>query len=143
MVISQQRHEMGVLGGKVCSGIGARSSLDGSLEEVDPDTIVSNGDWWIARDSICDHMHDQGSWVRDMLEGLDDPAKSKVVHEIGLFALTIIVEGYVVQAERDGNKNPFDTEAPPVMPADVCKFPTRTFVKDGLDRFRGLIKKHW
>jgi hypothetical protein len=41
-----------------------------------------------------------------MFEGLDDPAKSKVVHEIGLFALTIIVEGSVVQAERDGNNNP-------------------------------------
>jgi hypothetical protein len=143
MVISQQGHEMEALVGKVCSGIGARSSLDGSLEGVDPDTIVSKGDWWIARDSICDHMHDQRSWVRDMFEGLDDPAKSKVVHEIGLFALTIIVEGSVVQAERDGNNNPLDSEAPPVMPADVCKFPTRTFVKDILDRFRGQIKKHW
>jgi hypothetical protein len=130
MVISQQRHEMEALVGKVCSGIGARSSLDGSLERIDPDTIVSNGDWWIARDSICDHVHDQGTWVRDVFEGLDDPAKSKVVHEIGLFALTIIVEGCVVQAERDGTNNPLDTEAPPVMPADVCKLPTRTFVKD-------------
>jgi hypothetical protein len=77
-----------------------------------------------------------------MFEGLDDPAKSKFVQEIGLFALTIIVEGSVVQAERDGN-NPLDTEAPPVMPADVCKLPTRTFVKYVLDRFRGHIKKHW
>jgi hypothetical protein len=113
------------------------------LEGLNPDTIVPNGDWWIARDSICDNMHDQGSWVRDMFEGLDDPAKSKVVHEIGLFALTIIVEGPVVQAERDGKNNPLDTEAPPVMPADVCKLPTRTFVKVVLDRFRGHIKKHW
>jgi hypothetical protein len=143
MVVSQHRHEIEALVGKVCSGIGARSSLDGSLEGVDPDTIVSNGDWRIARDSICDHMHDQGSWVRDMFEGLDDPAKSKVVHEIGMFALTIIVEGSVVQAERGGNENPLDTEAPPVMPADVCKLPTLTFVKYVLDRFRGHIKKHW
>jgi hypothetical protein len=60
MVISQQRHEMEALVGKICGGIGARSSLDGSLEGVDPDTIVSNGDWWIAHDSICDHKHDQG-----------------------------------------------------------------------------------
>jgi hypothetical protein len=142
MVISQQRHEMEALVGKVCSGIGLRSSLDGSLEGFDPDTIVSNGDWWIARDSICDHMHDQGSWVRDMFEGLGDPAKSKVVHEIGLFALTISVEGSVVLAERDGNNNPLDIEAPPVMPADICKLPTRTFVKDVLDRFRGHIKKY-
>jgi hypothetical protein len=74
-----------------------------------------------SRDSICDHMHDQGSWVRDMFEGLDDPAKSKVVHEIGLFSLAIIVEGSVVQAERDGNNNPLDTEAPPVMPADLLQ----------------------
>jgi hypothetical protein len=88
-------------------------------------------------------MHDQGSWVRDMFERLDDHAKSKVVHEIGLFALTIIVEGSVVQAEQDRNNNSLDTEAPPVMPADVCKLPTRTFVKDVLDRFRGHIKKHW
>jgi hypothetical protein len=57
MVISQKRHEMEALVGKVCSGIGARSALEG----VDPDTIVSNGHWWIACDSICDHMHDQGS----------------------------------------------------------------------------------
>jgi hypothetical protein len=106
MVISQQRHEMEALVGKFCSGFGARSSLDGSLEGVDPDTIVSNGDWWFARDSTCDHLHDQGSWVRDMFEGLDDPGKSKVVHEIGLFALTIIVEGSVLQAERDVNNNP-------------------------------------
>jgi hypothetical protein len=143
MVISQQRHEIEALVGKICGGIGAHSSLDGSLEGVDPDTIVSNGDWWIAHDSICDHKHDQGSWVRDMFEGLDDPAKSKFVHEIGLFALTITVQGSVAQAERDGNNKPLDTEAPPVMPADVCKLPTRTFVKDVLDRFRGHIKKHW
>jgi hypothetical protein len=134
---------MEALVGKVCSKIGARSSLDGSLEGVDLETIVSNGDWWIARDSICDHMHDQGSCVRDMFEALDDPGISKVVHEIGLFALTIIVEGSVVQEERDGNNNPLDTEAPPVMPADVCKLPTRTFVKDVLDRFCGHIKRHW
>jgi hypothetical protein len=88
-------------------------------------------------------MHDQGSWVRDIFEGLDDPAKSKVVHEIGLFALTIILEESIVQAERDGNNNPLDTEALPVMPADVCKLPSRTFVKDVLERFRGHIKKHW
>jgi hypothetical protein len=44
MVISQQRHEMEALVGKVFCGIGARSSLDGSLEAVDPGTIVSNGD---------------------------------------------------------------------------------------------------
>jgi hypothetical protein len=78
-----------------------------------------------------------------MFEGLDDPAKSKVVHEIGLFALSIIVEGSAVQADRDGNNNPLDTEAPPVMPAEVFKLPTRTFVKDVLDRFRGHIKTHW
>jgi hypothetical protein len=76
------------------------------LEGVDPDTIVSNGDWWIVRDSIGDHMHDQGSWIRDKFEGLDYPAKSKVVDGIGLFALTIIVEGSIVQAERDGKNNP-------------------------------------
>jgi hypothetical protein len=130
MVIAQQRHEMEALVGKVFKGIGARSSLDGSLEGVDLDTIVSNGDCWIARDSICDHMHDQGSWVRDMFEGLDDPAKSRVVHQIGSCTLAIIVEGAVVLAERDGNSIPLDTEAPPVIPADVCKLPTRTFVKD-------------
>jgi hypothetical protein len=134
MVKSQQRHEMEALVGKVCSGIGARSLLEGSVEGVDPNTIVSNWDWWIARDSICDHVHDQGSWVRDMFEGLDDPANSEVVHEIGLFALILIVEGSVVQVERDGNNKPLDTEAPPVMPADICKLPTRTFVKDVLDR---------
>jgi hypothetical protein len=44
MVISQKRHEMEALVGKICSGIGARSSLYGSLAGVDPDTIVSNGD---------------------------------------------------------------------------------------------------
>jgi hypothetical protein len=47
------------------------------------------------------------------------------------------------QAEQDGNNKPLDTEAPPVMPAGVCKLPTRTFVKDVLDRYRGHIKKHW
>jgi hypothetical protein len=29
------------------------------------------------------------------------------------------------------------------MPADVCKLPTRTFIEDVLDSFRGHIKKHW
>jgi hypothetical protein len=38
---------------------------------------------------------------------------------------------------------PLDFEAAPIMPADVCKLPTWTFVKDVLDRFRGQIKKHW
>jgi hypothetical protein len=53
------------------------------------------------------------------------------------------VEGSAVQSERHGNNNSLDAEVPPVMLADVCKLPTRTFVKDVLDRFRGHIKKHW
>jgi hypothetical protein len=57
--------------------------------------------------------------------------------------VTISVEGSVVLAERDGNNNPLDIEAPPVMPADICKLPTRTFVKDVLDRFRGHTETYW
>jgi hypothetical protein len=143
MVISQQRDEMAALVAKICSGICVRSSLDESLEGVDPDTVVSKDDWWIARDSIRDHIHDQGSWVRNMYEELGDSAKASVVMEIGLFVLTIIVKGSVVQAERDGNNNPLGTEAPPVMPAVVSNMPTCTFIKDVLDRFRGHIEKHW
>jgi hypothetical protein len=45
------------------------------------------------------------------------------------------------QSETE-TETPLDTEAPPVLPADVCKLPTRTFVKDVLDRFRGHIKRH-
>ena len=48
-----------------------------------------------------------------------------------------------MQAERDGNNNPLGTEAPPVMPAVVSNMPTRTFIKDVLDRFGGHIEKHW
>jgi hypothetical protein len=44
MAISQQCHEREPLVAKVCSGIGARSLLDGSLEGGDPDTIVSHGE---------------------------------------------------------------------------------------------------
>lgn len=39
---------------------------------------MSNGDQWIACDSIRDHIHDQGSWVRDMFEVLGEP----VIHEM-------------------------------------------------------------
>jgi hypothetical protein len=143
IVIAQQRDEMTALVANICTGIGARSSLDGSSEGVGPDNVVSNGDWWIARDSIRDHIYDQGSWVRATYEVLVDSAKARVVKEIGMFALTGIVEGFMVQAERDGNNNPLETEAPLVMPADISKLPTRVFISNVLDRFRGHIEKHW
>lgn len=78
-----------------------------------------------------------------MFEGLDEPTKSKVLHEMGLFAMTIIEEGLFVQAKCDANKNPLESEAPLVMPADIVKLPTRTFIKEVLDCFRGHINKHW
>lgn len=78
-----------------------------------------------------------------MFEGFDEPEKSKIVHEMGLFALSIIEKGSFVQAERDANNNPLESEAPPVMPTEIVKLPTRTFIKEILDRFRGHINKHW
>lgn len=62
---------------------------------------------------------------------------------MGLSSLTIIEEVSFVQAKRDANNNPLESEASSVMSADIVKLPTRTFIKKVLDYFCGHINNHW
>jgi hypothetical protein len=66
-VISQQRHEMEALVGKVCSGIGARSSLDGSLIRT-PSCPMGIGGLRVIRFAIICTIRDRGyaTCLRDL-----------------------------------------------------------------------------
>jgi hypothetical protein len=46
-----------------------------------------------------------------------------------------------VQAERDGNNDGSEDEAPPVIPADAVKLPPVIFVKDMLQPYREHIAR--
>ena len=115
ITISQQRWEVSKWMANICAGIGIHAVND-FLNGIDLTKIISNGTWWIANDCVLLHIKDQGSWVRDLFIGLSDEEKPQVLQEIGKFAVSIVAEGSQVQAERDGNNNASELEAPPVMP---------------------------
>jgi hypothetical protein len=99
MVISQQRHEMEALVGKVCSGIGARSSLDGSLEGLirTPSCPMGIGGLRVIRFAIISTIRDReyATCLRDLtiLRKRKSSMRSDCLHWLSLWKDLLCKQG--------------------------------------------------
>lgn len=141
LVISQQRQEMSNLMAELAAGLEMFPASD--LNEVDQSTVVVRKDWVVPKASVVMHIHDQGSWVRELYNSLSGPEKQQTLQEIAIFALCIVSGGFQIQAERDSRNNARELEAPPVMPAQLVKMRPAMFIKEVLDPYRSHLEKHW
>jgi len=78
----------------IAAGLDIRSTVDAALiNEIDPTTIIQRDGWIITKDVVVMHIHDQGSWARDLYNELSDIEKQQTLQEINIFLLSIVVDG--------------------------------------------------
>ncbi|KAH6563631.1 hypothetical protein BASA62_008414 [Batrachochytrium salamandrivorans] len=120
------------------------STSDIQLDELDHTTIIVRGDWLIEKESVIMHIHDQGSWVRDLHSSLSNFNQQSTLEEVATFAFALFANGLQIQAERDSNTTTLGSwRHLPVMPADLVKLCPALFIKDILDPYRNHVAKHW
>ena len=116
------------------------------MEDADVDDEVqyeSSGSLRIPVDVIVAHIKDQGSFSITCYDDLDDEDKTDVVHEIAMYAISLITGLMSVKAERDSANGTIDRDAPPVLPAQLVKLRHGTFVQDVLNPYRNHIENFW
>lgn len=141
LVISQQSQHLSIMIADFVTWMDLRPL--GELNDIEPSTVVQEGDWFVNKDSLQAHISDQGSVFRDLYQGLHDVEKTTILEEIGKFAIRFVTDASKVQAERDSRNLARELEAPPVMPADIAKLRHSVFLSDVLDPYRGHLTKHW
>ncbi|KAH9263831.1 hypothetical protein BASA83_012759 [Batrachochytrium salamandrivorans] len=135
LIISQQPKFLSNLIVELIGSFNMQSTSDIQLDELDHTTIIVRGNWLVEKESVIMHIHDQGSWVRDLHSSLSDFNQQSTLEEVA--------NGLQIQAERDSNNNARELEAPPVMPADLIKLRFALFIKNILDPYRNHVAKHW
>jgi hypothetical protein len=144
MVLSQQRVEIANLIVRLCMMMGIEEvDVNNAYESLDAEEYCRSGRFWAPIAAVVVHVSDQGSWARDLLATLPDDEQSRVLREIGMFAVHLTDGLSGVQAERDGNNNSAVEESPFVMPADLVKLRTGRFIDTILDPFRSHVGRFW
>jgi hypothetical protein len=92
--------------------------------------------WRINVDSIVAHIEDQGCY-----EELNVADQELIVKEIGMFVMELVISLQDVKVKRDDKNRPFDSNAPPVLHAQLIKLRTGVFIWEVLDPFHAHISK--
>ena len=117
--------------------------MNPEYNEMDTADYVKHGHRWLMTYSVEQHVHDQGSWVRNLMEELDHDTRIHVLKEISLFALKLVNGILQVQAERNSDNNTTLELAPPVMPSELVLMRSKRFNKLVLDPYCLHIAKFW
>ncbi|KAI9918951.1 hypothetical protein PsorP6_011917 [Peronosclerospora sorghi] len=121
MILCQQMAEIKSFIGHMVTAMDVEA--DGSPPD---DLCYVRGQYWIQTQSVWEHIYDQGSWARDLFNSLSTEDKSHVLHE----------------AERD-ERNNAGSIAPLVLPAQLVKLRTGTFISDVLYKYQAHIGLYW
>ena len=93
MLVSQQVEELGDLAVLICTQIGVEGPLEpDKMASLDSDSYSTHGRWAVSDDAIFDFLHDEGSYIRNILESLDAGIRYTIVGEIGKLVVHIIDE---------------------------------------------------
>jgi len=140
MLIAQQEEHMHTLIATLTTMFGVEMEDDEVDEEIQ---YESSGSLRIPVDVIVAHIKDQGSFAITCYNDLDDQDKTDAVHEIAMYAISLITGLMSVKAERDSANGALERDAPPVLPAQLVKLRHGAFVQDVLEPYRNHIAKFW
>ncbi|KAI9918319.1 hypothetical protein PsorP6_011499 [Peronosclerospora sorghi] len=137
MILCQQMAEIKSLIGHLVT------EMDVEADGNPPDDLCYvRGQYCIQTKSVREHIYDQRSWARDLFNSLYAEDQSHVLHKVGQYTLQLICGCSDVQAERD-ERNNAGSIAPPVLPAQLVKLRTGTFISDVLDKYRAHSGLYW
>ena len=142
MLVSQQLEELSNLASLVCSLTGVRGPYSKEqLAEFNPVQFSTCGRWAIKDMDIWEFLHDQGSFVADCLDEIEEVDRFEVVSSIGEFVVHTVDGILDIQAERD-NRNQAGEDLPPVLPHELIKLRGKEFI-DIVSRHRPHLQHHW
>ena len=144
IVISQQREEIRLLVESLNSMFEVKdAAVDRSYVPLPPAEFVMRDGLWVLLSSIREHMEDQGSVARDVMESLDAGEQTTVLCEIAAYAIHLISGISRVKAERDNRNKAAPVDAPPVLPYELVKLRTGMFIREVLDPYRVRMQDVW
>jgi len=72
---------------------------------------------------------------------LDAADQELIVKEIGMFEMELVAGLQDIKVERNNGNRPLDSDAPPMLPAQLIKLCTSVFIREVLDPFHVHISK--
>ncbi|KAI9907573.1 hypothetical protein PsorP6_003998 [Peronosclerospora sorghi] len=133
MILCQQMAEIKNLIGHLVTAMYVEA--DGNPPD---DLCYDRGQYWIQTQSVREHIYDQGSWTRNLFNSLSAEDQSHVLHEVGQYTLQLICGWRNEMSETNAG-----SIAPPVLPAQLVKLRTGTFISDVLEKYRAHIVLYW
>ena len=88
--------------------------------------ILTFGRFSISHDSIVDVIYDQGLFIREVYDNLDEIEQDRIIDAVGNLILSIVDGIITIQAERDSENRPSD-DMPPILPHELVKLRTGEF----------------
>jgi hypothetical protein len=114
------------------------------VQENDDDAqYVSVGSMRILVDAIVEHIRDQGSFAITCYNDLDTDDKNDIIYTVATYAISLVTGLMGVKAERDDNNMRLESDAPPVLPAQLIAIRHGKFVSEVLEPYHDHISGFW
>jgi len=137
LLIAQQESHINALVGTLTAMLDVAIVDHGKSDDEEDDVVYESFESMrIPVDSIVAHIHDQGSFAMECYNELNPDEQAVVVREIAKYTISVIRGLMGVKAERDDANKPLETDAPPVLPAQLVKLRHGVWVRDMLTPHR-------
>ncbi len=90
-------------------------------------------------DAIIEHIRDEGAFTIAYYNDLDADDKNDIIRIVATYAILLVIGLMSVKAECDGNNMHLESNAPPVLPAQLIAIRHDKFVSDVLEPYRDHI----
>jgi hypothetical protein len=131
LLVWQQKITLEKLAADIC----AHTHVEGphpadTLIELVGDYNLMHGRFSISHESVVNVIYDQGLFIREAYDNLDEIEQIRVIRAVGNLVLSIVDGVIAIQAERDSKNFPTD-DIPPVLPHELVKLRTGEFWNQG------------
>jgi hypothetical protein len=143
LLVCQQKVVLEKLAVNICAHTHVEGPLPAeTLAELSEDSNSMRGRFIISHKSVIDVIYDQGLFIREIYDNLDDIEQTQIIRTIGNLILSIVDGIIAIQAERDSGNCPTD-EMPPVLPHELVKLRTGEFGINILARHLPQLQLTW
>src|SRR5216117_53791 len=96
----------------------------------------------ISHESVIEVIYDQGLFIRETYDNLDDIEQNRIICAVRNLVLSIVDGIIAIQAERDSENRPTD-DIPLVLPHELIKLRTGEFGINVLARHLPQLRQTW
>ncbi len=112
-------------------------------ENDDNAQYVSVRSMRILVDGIVEHIRDQGSFTIAYYNDLDADDKNDIIRTVTTYAISLVTGLMGIKAEREGNNMRVESDAPPVLPAQLIAIRHGKFVSEVVEPYHDHISAFW